>query len=128
MSAAGLAVDTFSFWQNAGNIVAGLLALAFALGLRRRPKALKWVAVLVGVAALFFGTLGFLEGATRDGLQASALPFLDAWAPSKLSEPLADAVLLGLALWALSSAFLGTRAQASGAAESASNDRPPGSH
>lgn len=127
VSAAGLAVDTFNSWQNAGHIVAGLLLLAFVLGLRRRPKALKWVAVLAGVAALFFGTLGVLEGVTRNG-RSSALPFLDSWAPSHFWEPLADAVLIGLALWALSSAFLGTRAPAGADSGAASPGRPPGAH
>jgi len=123
VSAAGLAADTFTFWQNTGQSLAGLAILALPLLMRRRPGALKSIVVLLGITALFFGTYGFLGGAERQG-DGSPLSFLDSWAPLGRPGVLSDSLLTLMAIAALLSAF-GTRASAAGGVPERPNEAAP---
>lgn len=113
---------TLSAGENVAHVAAGLFAAGVALLLNSRPKSLKWLVVLIGIAALFFGIYGFLgEWAERGS--TSSLAFLDAWAVSDLAGPYDNVFHVLYAAWALVAAFRST-APVSAVAASRAADPP----
>ena len=101
---AGHRYFTLTAGENVAHIAAGLFATGVALLFRARPKSLKWLVVLIGIASLFFGIYGLLgEWAERGG--ASSLSALDGWAVSGLAGPYDNVFHVLYAAWALVSAF-----------------------
>ncbi|MBI2965987.1 MAG: hypothetical protein HYY34_07275 [Chloroflexi bacterium] len=114
---------TLSAGENVAHMAAGLFAAVVALLLRSRPKSLKWLVVLMGIAALFFGIYGFLgEWAERGS--ASSLSFLDAWAVSDLAGPYDNLFHVLYAAWALVAAFRTSPVPVDAGAGNLDEDKP----
>ena len=95
---------TLTAGENVAHLAAGLFAAGVAVSLRARPKALKWIVVLIGIAALFFGIYGLLGEWAERG-RTSSMSVLDAWAVSELAGPYDNVFHVLYAAWALVSAF-----------------------
>lgn len=95
---------SFTAGVNVAHMFAGLFAIATAMLLGTRPKSLKWLVVLIGIAALFVGIYGLLgDWADKGGV--TDLSFLNIWTISSLAGPFDSLCHVLYAAWALVSAF-----------------------
>lgn len=102
------------FWldggENLAHTVLGVVALAavFVPGLNDALAPFyRWIVILVGLLALFFGVYGFLqpEGSSADP---------NTFGVSNLESPADNILHLVVALWAFVAAFGGGREEATG--------------
>lgn len=113
---------TLTAGENTAHIATGLFAVGMALMLKSRPKSLKWLVVLIGIASLFFGIYGFLgEWAAKAGDTSHS--FLDAWAVSDLAGPFDNVFHVLYAAWALVSAFRASAATVDAGANRLGHDQ-----
>lgn len=83
--------------ENLAHVVLGVVALILAKVTGANTPIQKWVVVLVGLVALFFGVYGFaVAGAERPNTFGLA----------NLENPLDNLLHLVVGLWALASAFV----------------------
>ncbi|MDO8649411.1 MAG: hypothetical protein Q7R81_06555 [Candidatus Peregrinibacteria bacterium] len=89
---------SFSPYENIAHLVLGIVALVLA------PLPLgdlkKWVVVLVGLVALYFGVAGFMVAGD---------PPLNYYGLVQLDNPVDNVIHLVVGLWALASAFTNKR-------------------
>jgi preprotein translocase subunit Sss1 len=89
----------FTTAENVVHVLLGIVALVLAplpIGSLKR-----WVVVLVGVVALFFGIIGFT---------VSENPFPNFYGVAELDHPIDNVLHLVVGIWALLSAFLNKHA------------------
>jgi hypothetical protein len=95
---------SFTAGVNVAHIFAGLFAITTAMLLGTRPKSLKWLVVLIAIAALFVGIYGLLgDWADKGGVTGPS--FLNTWTMSSLADPFDSVFHVLYAVWALVSAF-----------------------
>jgi hypothetical protein len=104
---AGVFSDTKSAFyldggENIAHTVLGVVAIA-ASYLLKDAGLQKWLVVVVGVVALFFGVYGFI-------VAGSASP--NTFGVSNLESPADDILHLVVGIWALYAAFMGKSATA----------------
>lgn len=104
---AGVFSDTKSAFyldtgENVAHTVLGIVAIA-ASYLLKDANLQKWLVVVVGVVALFFGVYGFI-------VAGNASP--NTFGVSNLESPADDILHLVVGIWALYAAFMGKSAVA----------------
>jgi sulfite exporter TauE/SafE len=83
--------------ENVAHTVLGVVALILAAITKANDAIQKWVVVLVGLVALFFGVYGFAVG-------GDARP--NTFGLGNLENPLDNLLHLVVGVWALASAFM----------------------
>ena len=89
--------------ENVAHIVLGAVALLLVGTMRSQTQLLKWVVVLVGLVALFFGIYGF-------SVAGKDIP--NTFGLANLENPLDNLLHLVVGAWALLAAFWGRSAPA----------------
>ena len=89
--------------ENVSHIVLGAVALILAAVLGSQQFLQKWVVVLVGIVALFFGLYGFA---------VSGSPMPNTFGVANLENPLDNVLHLVVGVWALVSSFMQQAAKA----------------
>jgi hypothetical protein len=86
--------------ENIAHTVLGVVAIAAAY-LLKDATLQKWLVVVVGIVALFFGVYGFI-------VAGNAAP--NTFGVSNLESPADDVLHLVVGVWALAAAFMPSRA------------------
>ncbi len=92
--------------ENVAHTVLGIVAIAASF-LLKDANLQKWLVVVVGVVALFFGVYGFL-------VAGNAPP--NTFGVSNLESPADDILHLVVGIWALYAAFMGKSSTAAASA------------
>jgi len=98
---AGILEENDAFYldngENLAHAVLGVVALVAVGALKAQKDLLKWLVVIVGIVALFFGVYGFV-------VSGSDPPNI--FGLANLENPLDNLLHLVVGVWALASAFM----------------------
>ncbi len=82
--------------ENVAHVALGVVALALVGTLGAQTQLLRWIVVIVGIVALFFGLYGFVVAGN---------PMPNTFGVANLENPLDNLLHLVVGAWALTSAF-----------------------
>jgi len=104
---AGVLEENSAFYldngENVAHVALGVVALVAVRVLKAQVSLLKWLVVLVGVVALFFGVYGFVVAGGDSP---------NTFGVANLENPLDNLLHLVGGVWALASAFMKQTAKA----------------
>lgn len=89
--------------ENVAHIVLGVVALVLVGTMKAQKDLLKWVVVLVGIVALFFGIYGFIVAGSSATMMGEKF---NTFGLANLENPLDNLLHLVVGVWAMASAFV----------------------